>query len=399
MKRRIKQIVLMGVMVVSLMNLSPGRVGALEIIDENGERWTDITEAIKRWPLNTFNVTYISEYDFEENSLSVVFNGVKKDPETSEKIGWQADEILIAWQKYKGVPLLDEFVTLFDNDNPDRYAILYREKFDEPISSGTEVKIDASKMNSNLIDYFYSRQLNFVARNSDGDITNAEYNYYFLCAAQLAEGQVCRLFYRDPTPDGGANSGLVKYFPVQKRGLAVLETGVSDEESSENIDEEHDTVNEPHDIENVDSGDNMSDNDEKYSSGDIFDDTIMIDTGVSGGVAGAYASSSSINEIFAGVDGVLAVEPDEIENKAVEDGSILNEKTKQLIAESDSRLRSDGSNIEVPLLGGVKKGTRYKWLFIPVLGLILVIYWWFIAPIWKKRQKNEKKSKKSVDNI
>ncbi len=101
MKKQFRQIVVGGMIgAVATSAMLGSRVSAAEIIDEKGDKWTDITEVIGKWPLNSFNAMYISEYDSDDNSLSVILNGVKTNLETGENVGWRANEVIFAWQNY-----------------------------------------------------------------------------------------------------------------------------------------------------------------------------------------------------------------------------------------------------------------------------------------------------------
>ena len=214
MRKQLKQFLAVGGIVLGgCQTILPYSVAhATEIIDEKGEKWTDIAEAIKRWPLNTFNTMYISEYDFLNNGLSVVFNGIS----TSGVGSWKANELLMGWVNYSGMFQRDEFAGLISFDETDRYIPLIQLKMDESISSGTEIEITSEMITGRILDNFYGKKLAYVMRNGDGEATRANYNAAFQCAVEVKEGQVCRLFYRDPIPGGGASSGLTKYFSVQK---------------------------------------------------------------------------------------------------------------------------------------------------------------------------------------
>lgn len=402
MRKRFKQLLMGGIVVGAI--ISGGRVSALEIIDEEGEKWTDITEAIQRWPLNTFNVMYVSEFDFLNNTVSVVFNGIKTDSETGESIGWSADELLMGWVNYDGLFQRSEFAGLRSFDETDRYTALIHLKFDEPLQSGIEVNV--GKLEGNIYDRFYSDRLAYVIRNNDGDATRANYYSTFQCAIQVREGQVCRLFYKDPILEYGASSGQTKYFPVQKTEI------VAKNSDGESVTEEK---NDSDDIVLTTESLEESKNSEKYSSGDIFNEKyndffldnnneiaqdnentsqlMMVDET-------ANSARSMINSML--VAGVVAdrgnggstggseIAGDDKENGIEEVLGLVNEAEKG---------NEEMEKIEVPRLGATVKRIDYKWLFLPVLGLILMAYWWFIAPIWQKSRKNEKKSKKSVDNI
>lgn len=404
--KKIKQIIVMGVVASMAIGGMPIEQGyamevepVTEIIDEAGDKWTDISIAINRWPLNTFNLMLISEYDFEMNEISVVFNGIKKDLETGETVNWEADELMVAWQKNREMLETDEFIRLFSEEVPDKYLPFAHLKFDEPLKSGVELSVDSSLIATNIMDYFYSKRLAFMMKNNEGDSTRADYNSYFRCALDAMEGQVCRLFYRDPIPGGGASSGLTKYFLVQKREVGgevvsipdgSLEESEVNNQSNEDITDESgggrideatlrvnddvadsDTENDFYDIK---TGENMpltSKNDEKYSSGDIFDEIALV------------VNSDGDNGGGSGLSNVMG---------------ISDEASMALIGKAESNKNGEGE-IEVPRLGATAKQIDYKWLFLPILGLILVVYWWFFVPISKKREKSAKKSKKSVDNI
>lgn len=423
MKKHLKQIMVGGV--VGAISLVSGlRTSAIEIIDEKGDKWVDITEAIKEWPLNTFNVMYISEYDLEENSLSVIFNGVKTDSETGENVGWQADEVMLAWQNYDGIFKRNEFAGLSFDELGNRYLPLAYYKFDKPLDSGVEMKIDADRLNGNWMDYFYTNRLAYVMRNSGGDSTRANTNSAFECVAKLQEGQVCRLYYRAPRPDLGASSGLTKYYPVQRREKVVevfAESEIVEDiktEVEQELEPEVESKNELDDMKNEVDEVIVSENDEKYSSGDIFDGSIEDDISVGdGGIDGTTtsepdyiryevkrsvinnSSTDSASMIASSVNGTSVAAKTNIINaeEKKSDAKDLIATTEALKADSNEENREE--EIEVPKLGMTAKQIDYKWLFLPILGLVLMIYWWFIIPIWKKRQKNEKKSKKSVDNI
>ena len=423
MKKHLKQIMVGGV--VGAISLVSGlRTSAIEIIDEKGDKWVDITEAIKEWPLNTFNVMYISEYDLEKNSLSVIFNGIKTDSETGENVGWQADEVMLAWQNYDGIFKRSEFAELNYDELGDRYLPLAYYKFGKPLDSSVEMKIDADRLNGNWMEYFYTNRLAYVMRNSGGDSTRANTNSAFECVAKLQEGQVCRLYYRAPRPDLGASSGLTKYYPVQRREKVVevfAESEIVEDiktEVEQELESEVEPKNELDDMKNEVDEAIVSENDEKYSSGDIFDGSIEDDISVSdGGIDGATtsepeyiryevkrsvinnSSTDSASMIASSVNGTSAAAKTNIINaeEKKSDAKDLIATTEALKAGSDEKNREE--EIEVPKLGMTAKQIDYKWLFLPILGLVLMIYWWFIVPIWRKRQKNAKKSKKSVDNI
>ena len=406
MRKSIKQLFMGGIVVVGAI-IGGGRVSALEIIDEKGEKWVDITEAIQRWPLNTFNTMYVSEFDFLNNAVSVIFNGVKADSETGESIEWFADELLMGWVNYDGLFQRDEFAKLSSFEGTDRYLPLVYLKFDAPLKSGVEMNISSDNLEESLYDRFYSNRLAYVIRNKDGDATRANYYSAFQCAVQVREGLVCRLFYKDPVPGHGVSSGQTKYFPVQKTEIAAEASG------------EDAVIEEKNDSDDIDLTSNVpngAENNEKYSSGDIFnekendsplnniDEVAQDDEKASRllGVVGENADSarSTINSVL-----VAGMTVGNNSGSANGGGVVANndkendvEKNLGLVEEAEEG-NKEIEKIEVPRLGMTAKEIDYKWLFLPVLGLILMVYWWFIAPIWKKSRKNEKKSKKSVDNI
>lgn len=404
MRKSIKQLFVGGIVVVGTI-IGGGRVSALEIIDEKGEKWADITEAIQRWPLNTFNTMYVSEFDFLNNTVSVIFNGVKTDSETGESIEWSADELLMGWVNYDGLFQRSEFAGLRSFDETDRYTALIHLKFDKPLQSGVEVNVD--KLEGNIYDRFYSDRLAYVIRNNDGDATRANYYSAFQCAVQVREGQVCRLFYKDPILEHGASSGQTKYFPVQKTEI------VAKSSDGETVAEEK---NDSDDIVLMAESLEESENSEKYSSGDIFnekendsplndiDEVAQDDEKASRllGVVGKNADSArnTINSVL-----VAGMTVGNNSGSANGGGVAANDDKENDVekilglAEGAEEGNKEIEKIEVPRLGMTTKEIDYKWLFLPVLGLILMVYWWFIAPIWKKSRKNEKKSKKSVDNI
>ncbi len=428
MRRQLKQFLVVGGIVLGgyQMILPCGMVRAAEIIDEKGEKWTDIAEAIKRWPLNTFNTMYISEYDFLNNGLSVVFNGINASGEGF----WKADELLMGWVNYSEVFKRDEFAGLVSFDETDRYIPLVHLRMDEPIENGTEIKITPEMITGRIIDNFYGKKLAYVIRNSDGEATRANYNSAFQCAIEVREGQVCRLFYRDPIPGAGASSGLTKYFPVQKIevGKEVAEDGESPieteiEENTSAIEmntgesepaakveigknepiteggsldsDGQSNENTPGDIENDTGVAEVPENGEKYSFGDIFASDTDRTTPISNNVE--KASSIAILSAGRGQSGgggdASGVVNDDKENN-------IGEIEELIRASEEEKATDEGiGEIEVPRLGMTAKKIDYKWLFLPILGLVLMIYWWFFVPIFKKREKSAKKSKKSVDNI
>lgn len=432
MRKQIKKFLVVGSVVLGGCQaiLPYSMAHATEIIDEKGEKWTDIAETIKRWPLNTFNTMYISEYDFLNNGLSVVFNGIS----TSGDGSWKANELLMGWVNYSGMFQRDEFAGLISFDETDRYIPLIQLKMDESISSGTEIEITSEMITGRILDNFYEKKLAYVMRNGDGEATRANYNSAFQCAVEVREGQVCRLFYKDPTPEGGASSGLTKYFPVQKtevnkegpsglttevgtgeeveknepvigsetedNGLvAEIETGekelILDVESPSGT--EVDDKNTSGDIENDVIMTEESKSVEKYSSGDIF---AAEDNKVTSVVNNKDAEKVAVAALSAGRNhggdtggGADATTDGDRENN-------ISEVEKLIRASEEEKAAEEGINkIEVPRLGMTAKEIDYKWLFLPVLGLILMLYWWFLVPIFKKREKSAKKSKKSVDNI
>ena len=428
MRKQLKQFLVVGGIVLGgCQTILPYSVAhATEIIDEKGEKWTDIAEAIKRWPLNTFNTMYISEYDFLNNGLSVVFNGIS----TSRDGSWKADELLMGWVNYSGVFKRDEFAGLVSFDETDRYIPLVHLRLDEPIENGTEIEITPEMITGRIIDNFYGKKLAYVIRNSDGEATRANYNSAFQCAIEVVEGQVCRLFYRDPVPGGGASSGLTKYFPVQKTevGKEVIEdeespietevegntsaiemnTGESEPATKVEIgknepiteggsldSDERSNKNTPGDIENDTAVAEVPENGEKYSSGDIF----VSDTDRATPISNNVEKASSIAILSAGRNqGGGGGDASGVVNDGKENN--ISEIEELIRASEEEKAIDEGlGEIEVPRLGMTAKKIDYKWLFLPVLGLVLLIYWWFFVPIFKKREKSTKKSKKSVDNI
>jgi len=427
-RKQLKQFLVVGGIVLGgyQMVLSCGMVHAAEIIDEKGEKWTDIAEAIKKWPLNTFNTMYISEYDFLNNGLSVVFNGISASGDGS----WKADELMMGWVNYSGVFKRDEFAGLVSFDETDRYIPLAHLRMDEPIGNGTEIEITPEMITGRIIDNFYGKKLAYVIRNSDGEATRANYNSAFQCAIEVREGQVCRLFYRGPVPGGGASSGLTKYFPVQKTGVG--KEVIENEESPKETEAEENTSaiemntgesepvakveigkNEPitegssldsneqsdentlGDINNDAMAAEVPENGEKYSSGDIFVSDADRTTPISNNVekASSIAILSAGRGQSGGSGGASGAVNDNKENN-------ISEIEKLIRASEEEKMAEEGiGEIEVPRLGMTAKKIDYKWLFLPVLGLVLMIYWWFFVPIFKKREKSTKKSKKSVDNI
>ncbi len=417
MKKQFRQIVVGGMIgAVATSAMLGSRVSAAEIIDEKGDKWTDITEVIGKWPLNSFNAMYISEYDSDDNSLSVILNGVKTNLETGENVGWRANEVMLAWQNYSGVFQRNEFGGLGFDELGDKYSLLSYYRFNEPLDSGIEVKIDADRLIGRWMDYFYEKRLAYVMRSDGGDATRATTNSAFACVAELQEGQVCRLYYREPLPGASVSSGLMKYFPVQRRELGVK--GIIEDEAGNGnkketgVDEtmamDPDAKNESDDIEHEDKNDFVLKNDGKYSSGDIFDDDLISDTSMNGGeTSGAISSESKyiryeLKRSVVNNPGAIVSDPVDVVSVNM-DSDTDQSHTMELISAAE-RLNSEDDaekreeEIEVPRLGVVARRIDYKWLLIPVLGLFLVIYWWFIVPIWRKRQKNAKKSKKSVDN-
>ncbi len=428
MRKRIKKFLVVGSVVLGgCQTILPYSVAhATEIIDEKGEKWTDIAEAIKRWPLNTFNTMYISEYDFLNNGLSVVFNGIS----TSGDGSWKANELLMGWVNYSGVFKRDEFAGLVSFDETDRYIPLVHLRMDEPIENGTEIEITPEMITGRIIDNLYEKKLAYVIRNSDGEATRANYNSAFQCAIEVREGQVCRLFYRDPIPGGGASSGLTKYYPVQKTEVdkeaiedgelpietevegdtSVIEMNTGESEPAAKVEieknepiteggsldsDEQSDKNTLGDIENDAAVAEVLENGEKYSSGDIF----VRDTDRTTSISNNVEKASSIAVLSAGRNqgggggGTSGAINDDEENS-------ISEIEKLIRASEEEKAAEEGINkIEVPRLGMTAKEIDYKWLFLPVLGLILMLYWWFFVPIFKKREKSAKKSKKSVDNI
>ncbi len=428
MRKQLKQFLVVGGIVLGgCQTILPYSVAhATEIIDEKGEKWTDITEAIKRWPLNTFNTMYISEYDFLNNGLSVVFNGINASGEGF----WKADELMMGWVNYSGIFKRDEFAGLVSFDETDRYIPLVHLRMDEPIGNGTEIEITPEMITGRIIDNFYGKKLTYVIRNSDGEATRANYNSAFQCAIEVREGQVCRLFYRDPVPGGGASSGLTKYFPVQKTeadkeaigdeespietevegNMSVIEMNTGESESAAKAEigknepiteggslgsDEQSDKNTLGDINNDAMAAEVPENGEKYSSGDIFVSDADRTTPISNNVekASSIAILSAGRGQSGGSGGASGVVNDNKENN-------ISEIEELIRASEEEKMAEEGiGEIEVPRLGMTAKKIDYKWLFLPVLGLVLMIYWWFFVPIWKKREKSTKKSKKSVDNI
>ena len=174
---------------------------------------------------------------------------------------------------------------------------------------------------------------------------------------------------------------------TEKSGL-VTEEGLldSDEQSDKN------TLG---DIENDTVVAEVPENGEKYSSGDIF----VSDTNRTTPISNNVEKASSIAILSAGLgqgggggDASGAMSDDRENN--------ISEIEELIRASEEEEATDEGiGEIEVPRLGMTAKKIDYKWLFLPVLGLVLMIYWWFFVPIWKKREKSTKKSKKSVDNI
>lgn len=359
MKRKIIIGVILGVFTSS--NIT-NAIGIAEFTDEKEGHWSDVSVAIDEWPLNTFSIFSISEIDFYQNRLKMILGSPNSD-------AWKSGEVIIAWQDQGERFMLKDFMKLFDGNATGNYDVIYRGHI-ESISSGAELEIE--NLETNLRSMFNTHNLEYGIRFDTGEMIRPEMLSMSKCILEVTDGQVCRLFYRDPLPGGGASSGLLDYYPVVADYSIIKDENATD------------------DIKSALKQEEGSENPENYSSGDIFNEeerlsdgvtSSVVATGIIVGVNGNTGSSSSMNN--------------NEENDMEEVIGLTGEAEKG----NDNAEEINTEEIEIPRLGVTVKRIDYKWLFLPVLGLILMAYWWFIAPIWRKSRKNEKKSKKSVDNI
>jgi hypothetical protein len=282
------------------------------------------------------------------------------------------------------------------------------------LTDESEMEIELPMVRGELRTRLNDYNLLYMIQSTTGDVIRPQLLNLSGCMLDITEGEVCRMFYRDPLPDMGASSGQMGYFAVRYRDVSdevEVDEEVSFTEENEGMITESDEKKTDGDIKIDTIREDVAENNIKYSSGDIFKTVENIVNETSRGVDNTASGTNKVvnkvtNEIVSGANNSTGVnvansaDGDTKSELSSDQENKIDEVTKRIEEyEAEKKGNVSTGDIEVPRLGMTAREIDYKWLFLPILGLVLMLYWWFLVPIWKKHEKSAKKSKKSVDNI